>query len=174
MTNLTTVTLLDGAPTAGTGTVSTLDNLLTLGLAADASLQTIISSINANGQAASVNSSPVVIASDQSTLPISIPNGGFTDRSSTITAGTASQTLAALNAARLRIIIQNPSTAAGQGISPVESLYINFTSDAGIDNGTSLELLPGSTFDSDTGPVSPELITVNATTTGHVYIAKEM
>ena len=100
MTNLTTVSLTNGVPTSGTGTVSTLDNL--------------IANINANGQATSANSAPVVIASDQSLLPVATPIGVFTDRSSTIATGGTHQTLAVINSNRKRIIIQNPSTAAGQ------------------------------------------------------------
>ena len=160
MPNLTSVTLTNGVPTAGTGTVSTIDELLTF--------------VNSNGQTTMANSSPVTIAVDQSSVPIQFSNGNIVDESGTIAAGGTSQTLAVTNASRKRIIIQNPSTAAGQGIGAAESLYINFTSPAGIDNGSSLELLPGATFDSDAGPVTPQAINVNATTTGHQYIAKEM
>lgn len=98
----------------------------------------------------------------------------FTDRSSTITAGGTSQTLMASNNNRRRFIIFNPASAAGQGITSVESLFFNFTSAAGVNNGTSIELLPGQMYDSGIGTVTPEGITVNAATTGHVYVAKEM
>lgn len=99
--------------------------------------------------------------------------GTFTNRSGAMTAGGTSQTLAAVNASRRRLIIQNPCTAAGQGVT-AESLYINFTSAAAVDGGTSVELAPCGSFDSNAGPVSTEAITVNAATTGHKWIAKEM
>lgn len=160
MTNLTSVSLTNGIPTSGTGTVSTLDNL--------------IASLNSNGQATSSASSPVVIASDQSAVSVQLPPYSFTDRSGTITTGGTSQTLAGINANRHRIIIQNPSSSTGEGIVTAQSLYINFTSAAGVNNGTSIELVPGAIFDSGTGPVTSELITVNAATTAHAYVAKEM
>lgn len=97
-----------------------------------------------------------------------------TNRSSTITVGGTSQQLAASNSSRRRIIIMNPSDAAGQGIAVAESLYINFGAAAGINNGTAIELNPGSWWDSGIGPAPTDQINVNAATAGHVYIAKEM
>lgn len=97
----------------------------------------------------------------------------FTNRSGTITTGGSSQTLAEAMAGRWRIIIQNPGTSASQGITLAESLFINFTAAAALVGGGSIELLPGVIFDSGIGPVSPELITVTAATTGHNYTAKE-
>lgn len=99
--------------------------------------------------------------------------GIFTNRSGTIAAGGTSQTLAAINASRKRIVIQNPCTAAGQGVT-AESLYVNFTSAAAVDGGTSIELGACGSYDSGTGPVSTEAITINAATTAHKFIAKEM
>ncbi len=98
----------------------------------------------------------------------------FVNRSSTIAAGGTSQQLAAANTNRRRIIIYNPPDAAGQGIAVAESIYINFTTAAGINDGTSIELTPGSWWDSGIGPISTEQINVNATTISHKYIAKEM
>jgi hypothetical protein len=109
------------------------------------------------------------------TAPALVPvRGTFTDRSGLIAVGGTSEQLAAANAVRNRIIIENPSTAAGQNIAAAEVLFINFTSAAGINNDTSLELLPGGWWDSGFGPVTTEAITVNAATTNHNYIAKEM
>lgn len=90
MSNLTSVGVTSGVPTSGTGTVSTIDNLLALGspisdgstnlvavkaastapLATDKALVVAMSpnSVNANGQATMANSAPVVIASNQSAL----------------------------------------------------------------------------------------------------------
>lgn len=102
------------------------------------------------------------------------PRGAFINRSSAVVLGGTSQTLMAADATRTRFIIENPVTAVGQGIAAAESLYINFTSAAGVNDGTSFEVSPGGSFDSGAGPVSTEKITVNAATTNHRYIAKEM
>ena len=98
----------------------------------------------------------------------------FTDRSGSITTGGTSQTLMSSNNQRRRFIVCNPATPTGQNITPAESIFINFTSAAGVNNGTALEILPGSWYDSGIGIVTPEAITINAATTGHVFIAKEM
>ncbi len=98
----------------------------------------------------------------------------FTNKSSSMSVGGTSQTLAASNTNRRRIWIMNPSDAAGQGITTAESLYINFTTAAGVNNGTAIEINPGGWWDSGIGPTTTEAITVNAATTGHVFIAKEM
>ena len=106
-----------------------------------------------------------------------IPTGfgeTFTDRSSTITSGGSSQTLMSANNQRRRFIVMNPASAAGQNITNPESLFINFTSAAGVNNGTSIEITPGGYYDSGIGIVTPEAITINAATTGHVFVAKEM
>lgn len=97
----------------------------------------------------------------------------FTDRSSSITAGGTSQTLAIVNSNRKRIVIQNPCTSTSQGIITAENLFINFTSAASLSGGNSFELQPCGSYDSGPSPVSGELISVNATTTGHQFIAKE-
>lgn len=109
-------------------------------------------------------------------LPVSaaILQGTITDRSSFIAVAGTSQQLVATNPARKRIWIENPATAAGQNIAVAESLYINFGAAAGVNNGTSIELLPGGWFDTGSGPVMTQQINVNAATLDHVYIAKEM
>lgn len=101
--------------------------------------------------------------------------GTFTDRGGAMIAGGASQPLAPANALRKSIYIENPGTAAGQGIAAAESLYINFTAAAGVDNGTSFEIFPGGYWPpSSYNTVTTEQINVNAATIGHRYIAKEM
>lgn len=92
MSNLTSVGVTSGVPTSGTGTVSTIDNLLALGspisdgttnlvavkaastapTATDKALVVAMSpnSVNANGQATMANSAPVVIASNQSSIAV--------------------------------------------------------------------------------------------------------
>lgn len=108
------------------------------------------------------------------TATFATPQGTFTDRSGVVAAGATSQTLMAVNAARKRFIIENPVSAASQGIVTAESLFVNFTVNAGVNDGISFEISPGGSFDSGAGPVSTEKITVTATTTNHKYIAKEM
>ena len=100
--------------------------------------------------------------------------GAFTNRSGAIAAAGVSQQLAVANGSRRRLFILNPSTIAGQNIAATERLFINFTSAAGIDDGQSVELQPGQSFDSGQGPITTELITVTAATLGHRYIAKEI
>ena len=96
-----------------------------------------------------------------------------TDRSGTIAAGGTSQTLVAQNQSRRRVIIQNPCTAASQGIGTAENLFLNFTAAATTAGGNSLELQPCGSFDTGAGPQSTEKLTVIAATTGHQYVAKE-
>lgn len=113
MANLTSVGVTSGVPTSGTGTVSTIDNLLAVGapisdgttnlvavkaastapLAADKALVVALSpnSVNANGQATMANSAPVVIASNQAAFPVTVtlPATGHTG-TATFTTGTTS------------------------------------------------------------------------------------
>ena len=98
----------------------------------------------------------------------------FTDRSGTIATGGTSQQLMASNTQRRRFIIYNPATQTGQGIATAESLFFNFTSAAGVNNATSVELTPGGIYDSGIGIVTPEQINIIAATTGHQFVAKEM
>jgi len=93
----------------------------------------------------------------------------MTDRSGNIAVGGASQQLAAANAVRRRILVENPSTAA-------ESLFINFGAAASVNGAAtpdSIEITPGGYFDSGNGPVDGRVINVVAATGGHKYIAKE-
>lgn len=100
-------------------------------------------------------------------------NGVDTDRSGALAVAGTSQSAAAANGARKRFFIQNPSTAAGQGIAGAESLFVNFTTAAGVNNGTSIELTAGQSLDLAMA-VTTEQINVNAVTVGHRWIAKEL
>ena len=100
--------------------------------------------------------------------------GTYTDRSGSIAIANTSQQVAVANGARKRFFIQNPYTAAGQNIGAAESLFINFTTAAGVNTGASIELLAGASFDTGQGPITTEVINVIATTAGHRFIAKEM
>lgn len=104
---------------------------------------------------------------------LAAPQGSYTSKSGSIGAGGTSQQLAAANALRKKIIIQNPATAAGQNIATAESLYIRFGAAAGVDAGTSFELLPGGVFSSEVDFVSTEAINVVAATINHRWIALE-
>lgn len=102
MPNLTSVTLTNGAPSAGSGTVSTIDNLPNLTLtnkvtdgtntaavkaastapvATDPALVVALSpnSVNANGQTTMSASAPVAIASNQSTLAVAMDTTQIAD-----------------------------------------------------------------------------------------------
>lgn len=85
MANISTVDVTAGIPTAGTGTVYTLNGIIdptnapiavkaasTAPVATDKALVVAISpnSVNANGQATMTNSAPVVIASNQTSIPV--------------------------------------------------------------------------------------------------------
>jgi len=93
-------------------------------------------------------------------------------RNGALTVGGKAQELAPANGSRKYIIIQNPATAAGQNLSTVESLFIRFGLNAGVNDGTSFEILPGGCMEFDT-VVSNELVSVNAATAGHRWIAVE-
>lgn len=93
--------------------------------------------------------------------------GAFTDRSGVIAAAGVSQIAIPLNNFRKRFFIQNPTTQ-------IESLFVNFTAAATIGGANSMELVPGGSYDSSSGPVSSEAITVIAATINHPYVAKEM
>lgn len=90
MTAVTDVTLTAGVPTGGTGTVTTLDKILKAAstgspAATDPAIAVTIRDVNVNGQATMANSSPVVIASNQSQLPVSpgvtsVANGATASR----------------------------------------------------------------------------------------------
>ena len=120
-----------------------------------------------NGQVA-----PFTSTSDMR-LRVSLDTAAGTNRGGTITAGGTSQTLAAANANRRRLLIENPCSATTQGIGAAEPLFINFTSAASVSNGQSIELAPCGSYDSASGPAPTELISVNATTTSHQYMARE-
>jgi len=100
--------------------------------------------------------------------------GAMVNRSGSIAAGGVAQQLAAANGIRRGLTIYNPATSAGQGIGVApEILYVCFTGAAGIDNGTSYEILPGGYFNFQGIPVANQACSVIAATTGHRWIANE-
>jgi len=100
--------------------------------------------------------------------------GTYTSRNLTLTLGGTAENLMASNTSRRKFYIQNPCTTTGQGIAAVESIYISFTGSAGVNNGTSIEILACGSYESDAGPISTQAISVNAATTGHKIVAGEM
>lgn len=91
--------------------------------------------------------------------------GGLTDRSGTITAGGTSQQVAAANADRRYLLLQNPSNAAG-------SLWVNFGV-AAVQSQPSVELAPGSTLIFEGSFAPNAAIHVIGLTTGMAFTAKE-
>lgn len=81
------------------------------------SLTSIDGKLNTLGQKAATGSVPVVLASDQSAVPVlvTIPSGALTDASGTV--GTSSSSILAANPSRKYLLIQNVS---------INKLYINF------------------------------------------------
>lgn len=67
--------------------------------------------------------------------------------------------------------IINPPTAADQGISPAENLYVNPISDTPgvVANGTTLVLYPGQVWEAIPGQTTPTYVA--AATTGHKFTA---
>src|SRR5258708_2804096 len=108
------------------------------------------------------------------TYEVYLTPGIYTDWSRKIAVGGTSQSGIPANGNRRRMIIQNPATATSQGIGTAENLFINFTGGASSTTGNSIELLPGGSYDSDSGPCSVEQINIVAATTNHQYLAKEM
>lgn len=101
---------------------------------------------------------------------VSPAQGVFTDRSGSIAATGVSQLLAAINANRKLILIENPANAA-------TSLFINYTAAASDNSGAapySYEILPGGYFPpSNVNVVSTEAVNITGTI-GQKFIAKEM
>jgi len=139
MAAVTDVTIASGIPTVGTGTVATLskfEKAASTGVpaATDPALAVTMRDINANGQATMANSAPVVIASNQTAVPISstpLTNFGAGEYETVA----ASQTAQALGA----------TGATGDYISGI--LVIPATTSPGVvtllDNATSIPVFVG-------------------------------
>lgn len=95
-----------------------------------------------------------------------IGRGAYVTKSGTIVNGGTSQQVIAANAARKGLVIENPSSES-------ESLFVEFGAAADT-GGTSIELLPGGSLDQNARIVSTQSVNLNAATTGHKYIVKEM
>ncbi len=110
------------------------------------------------------------------TATVASTAGTATAKGGTITVGGTSQTIIASNSSRIGFIIQNPCSAAEQGISIAEDLVINITSAATLTTSANLAVLaPCASFSMglNYGVISTAAITGIATTTGHIFYAKE-
>lgn len=88
-----------------------------------------------------------------------------------ITTAATSQTLFAARPGRRFLLVQNPSTATGQGITTAESLWIGFGT-AATTAPPSMELVTGALVIFDVA-VDPQEITVIAATAGHAFTARQ-
>ncbi len=98
-----------------------------------------------------------------------------TDRSGSITTGGTSKQLAAANALRRGLVIQNPCTATEQGIATAENLYVATGGAAATTtNGNYANLAPcGSASLDYNNHVDQTQVNVNAATASHKWNATE-
>ena len=96
--------------------------------------------------------------------PISPSNGTLTNRSSTIAVAATAQQLAAVNASRKYLLIEN--------LDGANSLWVNFTTTA-VQSQPSIELKPGATLVMESSYVTTELISVIGPNAGQAFCAKE-
>lgn len=116
------------------------------------------------GQALMAASMPVVIASNQSAVPISVPSGALVDGSGSLAAAIVSQTVFAANATRKYLLVQN--------ISAADNLYINFGAAATIDTN-SIKLLPNGVAIFESSYIPTAAVNIIGSTLGSKFIAKE-
>ena len=108
-----------------------------------------------------------------------------TDRSGRVTVGGKSQVLAPANPLRKQLIIENPLTAAEQGLPVAENLYVNVGGQpATLTVGNFANLAPGGSVSfiisrappwpgAAGGLIDTSAVTVTAATPGHAWNAKE-
>lgn len=156
-----------GQPTGGTGLLGFLSGiykaligtLTVTDVAAENSLATIVSNTDRLTGTLSVSTNAGLIT------PVA-PSGACM-----IETGGTAQVLATAGTATHGGLILNPSSAAQQGISTAESLFVNFTGGEAVASagGQSFEILPGGTL-TIPGGLSTS-ISVIASTTGHTFTA---
>jgi hypothetical protein len=106
-------------------------------------------------------------------LIVAPTRGVYTKRSGVIAVANTSQLLMPASLLRKRIFIQNPTSAAAQGVAAAESIFVNYTVAAGVNDGDSTEIFAGGSIDFNL-PVTTEAVYIVAATVGHKFIAKEM
>lgn len=100
--------------------------------------------------------------------------GSVTERSGSVTLGGTSQQMMAANTSRKYLLIQNPSTTAGQNIATAETLFVRFGSTAAtVNTGTSFEIVSGASLVMEGSFVSTQAVQVIAATTAHKWLAVE-
>lgn len=92
--------------------------------------------------------------------------GTNTNHSGVIAAANVSQVIIPANANRLRAVVQNPSANVG-------SIWIQFAV-AATEDEFSQEILPGQEFDSASGPLSLDQISIIGATGGATFYANEL
>lgn len=108
------------------------------------------------------------------TVTSAAATASVTDRSGSITVGGTAQTLAASNSSRKRITVENYSTSSAQNISTAESLFISFTGSAVCGGGTgTIEIPAGAVFDTGSGPISTQAVSVCGASTNHRWYGGE-
>jgi hypothetical protein len=86
----------------------------------------------------------------------------------TVVTGGTSVVASAADGTRKRYKIENPVSAATEGIAAAENLFVDFGQNASTSSGNSVELQPGGA-DVD---VTTQSINVNAATSGHTFVCK--
>ena len=132
----------------------------------NSSLSSIDGKLNSLGQKSSANSMPVVLASDQPSIPVvsSTPSGALVDSSGSTSATPSTSTvLMAANASRKYLIIQNHGN---------KDIWINFTA-AATKSQPSLKILPGAAFTMEGSFISTEAINVISSGVSQPFSAKE-
>lgn len=174
---LESITVQSSALPTGASTEATLAALNTAtGARADAAASTdagtfslisllkrLLGKFPALGQALAAASQPVVIASDQSALPVAVAPAAYVDRSGTITAGGTAQQLMPANSARRGFFLQNNSTA---------DLWINPNA-AAVASQPSLKVPAGALYESPFGGAPAGAISIIGATTGQAFSARE-
>lgn len=120
------------------------------------------------GQKTMAASFPVVIASNQSALPVSgaittQTRGALTDGSGSIAAPATAQNIFAANATRAYLFVQNISA---------DTLWINFGTNA-VEDQPSVRLSPGASFAMEGMMVSTQLVSIIGPNAAAKFVAKE-
>lgn len=129
--------------------------------------------VNVGPGASGTGTQRVTTSSDSSISPLVVTP---TDKGGAMTTGGTSQTLAALNASRKGLVIQNSCTAASQNIATAEDLYIAVSGAATVGGTGNFADLPpcGSVTVTWNGLSVTAAVTVNAATTAHRWSATEV
>ena len=118
------------------------------------------------GQAPAAGSVPVVMASDQSPIPVNAVAaiGALTDHSGTIATGGVAQAVVVANAARKYLFFENVSDT---------DMWINFTATAVAAQPSILIKANGGSYIMESAFVSNEAVSVMCATTGKAFVYKE-